>query len=72
VPRRSGAALIEWGASPNGGGNDDHGAPLNVASTFGESKLVDLLIKHGADVNQPDVMGLSRWQMPYFSIEPPW
>jgi Ankyrin repeats (3 copies) len=49
--------LVESGASPNGGGNDDRGSPLNDAAAFGMARLADFLIKHGADVNQSDVMG---------------
>lgn len=49
--------LVRWGASPNGGKADDRGSPLSTAAAFGEADVADFLIKHGADVNHPDIMG---------------
>ena len=43
--------------------NDDHGGPLACAIVHRQSKMVDFLLKRGADpLKQPEALGLAAWE----------
>lgn len=43
--------------------NDDHGGPLVCALVHRQSKMIDFLLKRGADpLKQPDALGLAAWE----------
>jgi ankyrin repeat protein len=43
--------LIEAGADVNNQANYDANSPLHVAARFGNPQIVQLLLKHNADIN---------------------
>jgi ankyrin repeat protein len=62
--------LVALGASANGDRDELPGSALNEAATIGLADLAGFLIRHGADVNQPDAMGATPLANAVFQHHP--